>query len=323
MDLTPPEDLERMANMLEHLGGGECRYNYQKRFLQKTASIVWGDVTGVLVQSNVSQQGFVIGIIQDITAKKEAEARLEYLDYNDELTGLPNRKLLTDRLEHAISSAKRSKGKVAVLMLGLDRFSRIADSIDQETANLILCELTGRLGATVRTSDTLARIGDTSNGGRARKHHGHQTIGDRCAATQQGGQPAHPCRWPNLQYHRQHRHQPVPRRRRGRRSPLRAASHAMHRAKLRGGDLYEYHVPEWNTQARELLTMEADLRAALDRNEFVLFYQPQVEMATGKVAGFEALVRWRHPQRGLVPPGDFISLAEETGVIVPRGMGAP
>ena len=235
------------------------------------------------------------------------------------MTGLPNRKLLTDRLEHAISSAKRSKGKVAVMMLGLDRFSRIADSIDQETANLILCELTGRLGATVRTSDTLARIGDTQMVVVLENITGIKPSG--IVAQQLSREVSRPIIVDGQTFNitASIGISLFPDDGGDAEALLRAASHAMHRAKLRGGDLYEYHVPEWNTQARELLTMEADLRAALDRNEFVLFYQPQVEMATGKVAGFEALVRWRHPQRGLVPPGDFISLAEETGVIVPLG----
>jgi PAS domain S-box-containing protein/diguanylate cyclase (GGDEF)-like protein len=318
-DITLPEDLERTDQMFERLNRQEGHFNYQKRFRRKDGKTVWGDVAGVLVPGGVNQEGFGIGIIQDITARKEAQARLEYLDYTDELTGLPNRKLLVDRLNHSIAKAQRRRDKVAVLLVGLDRFGKIADNFDLETAQLVLCEITQRLQAIVRDSDTLARIGDTqmvivlenikdpkpsgviaqkvlqdvARPIRVRGRTFNVTVSIGISLFPDDGQDADRL--------------------------LGTASLAMHISKRQGGDMFEYNVPELNARTHELLALETDLRAALEKREFVLFYQPQIELATKRVVGFEALLRWRHPQRGLVPPNDFIPLAEDTGVIVPLG----
>ena len=131
--------------MFEALAGQEEHYTYQKRFVRKDGKIVWGQVSAVVIPGAEDQAAFRVGIIQDITKKKEAQERIEYLSYHDDLTGLPNKRLLMDRLRHAIDKAARSKSWLGVLFVGLDRFSKIADTLDQESVSLVLCEIAERL----------------------------------------------------------------------------------------------------------------------------------------------------------------------------------
>jgi diguanylate cyclase (GGDEF)-like protein/PAS domain S-box-containing protein len=317
--LFHPEDLAETDQVLDSFCGHGPGETFERRYLHKDGTIVWGEVTGVWIPGGAEVEGFGVCLVQDITRKKEAQARLEYLAYHDEQTGLPNQRLLKDRLAHAIAKSKRSYAQVGVLLIGLDRFSKIIGTFDHETGNLVLCEIANRLKEVVRQADTLARFGDTEfvilleDVGKLKTTRVvAQNILQKIAEpiTVQGhsflitaslGIGLFPDDGGDAE------------------QLLRSASAAMNRAKQQGGDLLEYFIPELNVRTRELLSLGAELRQALNNEEFLLHFQPQVALQTREVVGFEALVRWQHPERGLVPPADFIPLAEETGVIVPLG----
>ncbi|HKC74261.1 MAG TPA: EAL domain-containing protein, partial [Chloroflexota bacterium] len=259
-----------------------------------------------------------IGVSHDITQRTRAEAALQHQAFHDALTGLPNRALFLDRLEHALARAHRQAGAVGVLFLDLDRFKVVNDSLGHAAGDLLLVAVAARLKGCLREEDTVARFGgdefaillgevdEVSMTLRAAERiiqaldapfhlDGHDVV----TATSIGIVTSTP------------QHTPA--------DMLRDADVALYRAKNRGRGRYEVFDETMNAQALERLELEADLRGAVERGEFAVYYQPKIALATGCVVGVEALVRWQHPRRGLVSPAAFIPLAEETGLIRPLG----
>jgi diguanylate cyclase (GGDEF)-like protein len=249
--------------------------------------------------------------------RKKAEERLAYLAQYDHLTGLANRALFQDRLEQALARAERSGYMVALMFLDLDRFKAVNDTLGHAAGDTLLETVARRIEERVRESDTVARLGgdefaiileDLSDARDAfpvaRKIldivsepivlDGHEipmvaSLGVAVRPPSEGNRL------------------------------LKDADAAMYRAKRRGGNNYQFYTEEMNVQASARLALERDLRRALDREEFLLHYQPQVDLRTGHIAGAEALLRWRHPDRGLVSPAEFIPVLEDTGDIVKVG----
>lgn len=251
------------------------------------------------------------------TSLQEKEAYLNYVTSHDPLTGLPNRALFSDRFQHALAKAKRTGKKAALLFLDLDRFKTVNDSLGYEVGDHILCLMSTRIKSVVRESDTLARLGgdefvlvveevdDPKNilllGQNLLEilsepllHEGHQLY-----LTASIGISLFPGDGSEME--------PL----------LTYAEVAMFRAKELGRNNCQFYRPEMNIRNKELLFLQGSLRQALLENQFLLHYQPQVDLETGRIAGVEALVRWHHPGLGVIPPGDFIPLAEETGLILP------
>ena len=261
-----------------------------------------------------------VGVMTDISQLKDSEARLEHLAHYDPLTHLPNRLLLQSRLKHALETAERHKRRVAVLYIDLDRFKNVNDSLGHPVGDELLEALALRMRARLREDDTLGRLGGDEflliledvqrpdNAAEMAKEmiqmleqSFHLPSGHEVYVGASIGISLYPDDGLTSTALIQH------------------ADVALYQAKETGRNTFSFYTPGLTEAADERLEMEARLRRALVQNEFVLHYQPQVDMHTGKVTGCEALVRWNDPERGLISPIRFIPLAEETGLIVPLG----
>jgi diguanylate cyclase (GGDEF)-like protein/PAS domain S-box-containing protein len=259
-----------------------------------------------------------IGIASDITAHKEAEAHIRHLAHYDALTGLPNRSLLTDRMEQAISLAQQGRHALAVLFLDIDRFKNINDSLGHQMGDRMLVEVAERLHSEVRGEDTVSRLGgdefvvllpNADTDGAA--HVADKIIrgmadpfviwGVELSLTPSIGIAMYPADGQSTE------------------ALLQCADVAMYRAKEGGRNTFRFFAPEMHRQSSRTLQLENALRRALERDQLRLEYQPQVDLASGRIIGCEALLRWHHPELGVISPAEFIPVAEDTGLILPIG----
>ena len=259
------------------------------------------------------------GVVQDVTERKAQEARIEHLAYHDGLTGLPNRTMLMDRLGLALSQAQRLEQQVAVLFLDLDRFKPINDSLGHLVGDQLLREIARRLRAALREIDTVARVGGDEfqvvvcnvAGATGAARIAEKLMRALSEPFMVEGQELHVTASLGVSL--------FPRDGASGELLLKFADIALYEAKGEGRNAYRFFSPEMNAQAHGRLRLENDLRRAVERNELELHYQPQLDLAIGEVCAVEALVRWRHPERGLVLPNQFIPMAEETGLVLGIG----
>ena len=255
--------------------------------------------------------------------RKLAEKSSQFhLAYYDALTELPNRTLLQDRLAKALAAARGHKYKVAVLFLDLDRFKDINDSEGHSVGDLLLQEVATRLKASARDQDTVARLGGDEFLIMLTHIRDSSEVEDAAGRLMDAVTAPFAIQGALPQCQLQHRHQHLPRTRCGRQnaeSGMPGRGHIMYTVKEHGRNSFRFFAEDMNTQVVERLTLEKSLRSALQKKELFLMYQPQKDIATGRVTGLEALLRWQHPELGLVPPDKFIRIAEHSGMIVPIG----
>ncbi len=257
--------------------------------------------------------------LRDITERKASEARIERLAYHDPLTALPNRTLLLDRLDHALVEARRNRRSLAVLFIDLDNFKIINDTLGHPIGDLLLREAGTRMTGVLRAEDTVARLGGDEFVVILPNVSGKSD--PALVASKAIEALALPYR---IQGHELNVTASIgigvyPRDGEDRETLLRYADIALYQAKDRGRNAYQFFDPEINRQSHERLALEASLRRALDRQELVLHYQAQRDLRTQEVTAVEALLRWRHPERGTLLPAEFMAVAEDTGLIVPIG----
>jgi diguanylate cyclase (GGDEF)-like protein/PAS domain S-box-containing protein len=271
-----------------------------------------------LIDSNSRHRGR-IWYFRDITDRRVAEERVQFLAYYDALTGLPNRSLLQDRLVKALAGARRQKCKVALLFLDLDRFKAINDSLGHSVGDLLLQEVAGRLKGWARELDTVARLGGDEF---LIVLTGVKEVADAAVAADRivrsmtagftvQGHPLNVSCSLGISIFPEHGADSE--------TLIKNADAAMYSAKENGRNNFRFFTEDMNAQVVERLTLENSLRQALDKKELFLMYQPQMDIATGRITGLEALLRWQHPDLGLVPPDKFIRIAENSGLIVPIG----
>jgi diguanylate cyclase (GGDEF)-like protein/PAS domain S-box-containing protein len=324
VDLAHPDDAGSTLIQVEKLlAGRTASYRTEQRFTHKLGHFVWMLLNICAVRDSKGHLSHLVFQFQDITDRKIEEERLVHNVFHDALTGLPNRALFMDRLRLATERARRRKDQVfAVLFLDLDGFKTINDSMGHIMGDQLLIQISRRLKDCLRTTDTIARMGgdeftilleDLTDEReslrvveRLRKE---LTLPLKLGASDIQITASIGIAWSDAKYERAE-------------EIVRDADMAMYRAKSSGKDCYQLFESERNAPQLQTVNLGNDLEAAVERNELSLHYQPIVSLETGKLSAFEALVRWRHPQRGLILPTDFIPLAEESGSILKIGTWA-
>jgi diguanylate cyclase (GGDEF)-like protein/PAS domain S-box-containing protein len=276
-------------------------------------------ITISVVRNAQGEIDFHIASFADLSEQKATEEKIRHVAHHDALTGLPNRLHLQISLEQAIAGAHREKAEVALMFIDLDRFKIINDTLGHNVGDGLLVEVARRLRESVRDSDLVARLGgdefvvclsghDTAN---AAAHVAEKILAHLSQPYQIEGNPLHSTPSIGISLF-PHDGADID-------TLMKNADTAMYHAKSMGRNNFQFFSPEMNQSTNDRLLLENSLHQALERGEFEIFYQPQAGMQSGVLVGAEALIRWRHPERGMVPPLQFIPLAEENGMILSIG----
>lgn len=326
-----PEDRKRVTSGLYAFIDGDAKFwsdEYRYRRADGAHALVID--RGFIMRDELGNAVRMISSMMDITERKQAEEKINYLAYYDALTGLPNRTLFEDRLPKALSLAQRNEQMLAVMFLDLDRFKTINETLGHSVGDRLLCGVAERLTSCLRGSDTVARfagdgfallltqISNTEDAARIARRTENNAVEIAHNILEALRQPFN-CEGHALYITASMGIGVYPHDGKDTQTLLRNTGAALNRVKEEGGSSYQFYTASMNAKALQQLVVENNLRLALEREEFVLHYQPQVEISSGRIIGVEALIRWQSPELGLVSPADFIPLAENNGLIVPIG----
>jgi len=319
-DITPPEEHATATDYSERLRAGAiASYTREKRYVRKDGRTIWVNVTQSAVIGPDGQPTHAITMIHDVTERKQAAERIDYLAQHDVVTGLPNRQLFGDRLALAMARTKRLGEMMAVLLLDLDRFKQVNDTLGHGVGDRVLQAVAARLQEQLREVDTIARLGgdefavileSVTEASRAlfvadkiveAMAAPFLIDGEEIFITASIGVAVYPVDANSVE------------------KLIEGAESAMYQAKCDGRNAAQVYSPERNPRRGGGLSMESKLRRALERDEMHLNFQPKVDAHGGAITRAEALLRWHNPDLGVVAPADFIPLAEDTGLIVPIG----
>jgi diguanylate cyclase (GGDEF)-like protein len=318
--LVPDDDRDKYNDLMQRLGRGhQATLRTEQRMLCADGAEIWTNMHVVLLRSQDGEPAYGIVQIADITEMKHSQQRMERMAFYDILTDLANRRLFYDRLSQAIEYTTRNNRLAALLYLDLDQFKRVNDTLGHEAGDTLLRTVAERLSHNVRQEDTVARpggdeftvllynIGKPEDAGHVAEKILNElrrpitVAGEQLVMTTSIGISIIPSDGTDPK------------------QLMSNADLAMYRAKEQGRNQFQFYSKEMNTNAAHRLKTENELRAALERQEFELYYQPKVRLSDLQIVGVECLLRWHHPERGLLLPGEFIEVAEETGTIVDLG----
>jgi diguanylate cyclase (GGDEF)-like protein/PAS domain S-box-containing protein len=319
LDLVEPDDRDHLAALLSGLAASAGRTATAQYQVRQTD----GGVRHVeSIASNLIADPAIRGLVlnsRDVTERKALEDELAHQAFHDSLTGLSNRAVFREMVEHALTRSGRNGQRLAVLILDLDGFKTVNDSQGHDVGDQLLIEVGARLKACARASDAVARLGgdefavlledgvdDAHAKGTAKR-----LLNELLSPFEIGGRELFIGASVGIAFNTEEDTQPE--------ALIRNADTAMYAAKATGKGRYEVFQPLMHRRAREQFEVQSDLQHGLARNEFMVHYQPIVDVPTQAILGMEALIRWEHPTRGLLPPIEFIGVAEEIGLIVPIG----
>jgi diguanylate cyclase (GGDEF)-like protein/PAS domain S-box-containing protein len=319
-DVSHPGDMAVTDDMSAKLHAGTIKsFKTEKRYLRKDGAPVWVGLTVAVKRDRTGTPLYDVSVVEDISGRKRAEERIQYLATHDGLTGLPNRAMFGQLLALAVETAKRYDRKLAVLFIDLDRFKVINDTLGHEAGDVLLREMAARLRECLRASDVVARLGgdefvvllqeinDPAQAAAVARNilsvvmKPVVILGQECRVTGSIGICMHPEEGQDDL------------------SVMKNADMAMYLAKEEGKNTYQFFSNRMKPLSIERLALETNLRRALELHEFALHYQAKLDFKSGVITGVEALLRWHNPELGSVSPARFIPLAEETGLIVPIG----
>jgi diguanylate cyclase (GGDEF)-like protein/PAS domain S-box-containing protein len=319
-DVLHPDDSAERLRLYQSLEADEIdHFQADLRYLRKDGTLMWGRLTASRVPQEGDMPQLNIGMIEDITERKRAEARIEYLATHDALTGLPNHNLMHDRLTQAMAHVRRTGTLLAILYLDLDRFKVINDGFGHSAGDAVIRAVAERLKSFVRDGDTVARqSGDeflvllTD----LRKPADVYIVAQKVLAAFAAplalqGRDIHIAASIGISVYPQDGQTTA--------ALIENADAAMYRAKKLGGNSYQFFTSEMSEKTKRRVELETQLRLAIAHNQLHLVYQPKVEVVSGRIIGCEALLRWTHPELGAIAPAQFIPIAEESGQIVPIG----
>ena len=319
-ELTHPDDLTAELAQFDRLVNQRIKgYSLDKRFLRQDGTLLYASVSTGCVRRPNGVVDYFVTVVQDISERRRAEEQLHRLSRHDTLTGLPNRTLLSDRLQQAVVRAMLNHTQVGVLLVDLDHFKRINDTLGHSVGDQVVREAAARLQRCIRENDTISRQG----GDEFVILLPDLTVNDEADRIAQRvleamGEPF------RLEDHELHISCSIgvslsPRDGHTAENLLKNADNAMYRAKDLGRNNYQHYQSGATQLARERLILETSLRHAVKREQMEMYYQPKWDFRSQSITGAEALIRWNHPDRGLLPPARFIPIAEDSDLILTLG----